>query len=247
LTILDNNVWGNVTFNDLKQDAEKALSVLLQQPEVNATNKVTLIGHSEGTMIASRIAVENTDKVKNIVLMGAVAQNLIKDILYSQVVETPLFYAEKILDKSHQGELSIKEASEDPVFQQMVGGNLTSLLLDQPHFVDDGFINIERELKPMLLTSYNAWFDQGDDPKCLKITGCPLWVRSHFVLNNTLSMIGNIPSGTSVLILQGENDSQTPIEQGLLLQQRLTEVNYPDHLIITYQEGLDRCINSLAY
>ncbi len=250
LTILDSNVWGNVTFNDLKQDAEKALSVLLEQPEVNATNKVTLIGHSEGTMIAPRIAVENQDKVKNIVLMGAVAQNLIKDILYSQVVETPLFYAEKILNKSQQGKLSIKEASEDPVFQQMVGGNLTSLLLDQPHFVDDrnntihlllvhnitddGFINIEQELKPILLTSYNAWFDQGDDPKCLKITGCPLWVRSHFVLNDTLSMIGMIPSDISVIILQGKNDSQTPIEQGLLLQQRLTEVNHPDHLIITY-------------
>jgi hypothetical protein len=51
----------------------------------------------------------------------------------------------------------------------MVGGNLSSLLLDQPHFVD-----IELELKPILLTSYNAWFDQGDDSKCLKITGCPL-------------------------------------------------------------------------
>ena len=25
-TLLDSNVWGNVTFNDLKQDAEKALS-----------------------------------------------------------------------------------------------------------------------------------------------------------------------------------------------------------------------------
>jgi dipeptidyl aminopeptidase/acylaminoacyl peptidase len=47
-------------------------------------------------------------------------------------------------------------------------------------------------------------------------------------------MIGNFPSSTSVLILQGENDSQTPIEQGLLLQQRLPEVNHPDHLIITY-------------
>ena len=56
LTILDDNVWGNVTFDDLKQDASKALSILLQQPEVNATKKVTLIGHSEGTTIAPRIA-----------------------------------------------------------------------------------------------------------------------------------------------------------------------------------------------
>ncbi len=31
-------------FNNLKQDAEKTLSVLLHQPEVNITEKVTLIG-----------------------------------------------------------------------------------------------------------------------------------------------------------------------------------------------------------
>ena len=49
LTISDSNAWGNLTFDNLKHDAEKALSVLLQQPEVNATKKATLIGHSEGT------------------------------------------------------------------------------------------------------------------------------------------------------------------------------------------------------
>jgi dipeptidyl aminopeptidase/acylaminoacyl peptidase len=55
---------------------------------------------------------------------------------------------------------------------------------------------------------------------------------SHIALDNTLSMIGNVSS--SILILQGENDSQVPLEQGLLLQQRLTEVNHPDHLLIAY-------------
>src|ERR1051326_7336820 len=29
-TVLDSNIWGNATFNDLKQDAEKALAVLTQ-------------------------------------------------------------------------------------------------------------------------------------------------------------------------------------------------------------------------
>ncbi len=65
-----------MTFDDLKQDVEKALSVLLQQPEVNATKKATLIGHSKGTMITPRVAVDNPDKVKDIVLMGAVAHSL---------------------------------------------------------------------------------------------------------------------------------------------------------------------------
>jgi hypothetical protein len=47
-------------------------------------------------------------------------------------------------------------------------------------------------------------------------------------------MIGNVSSDTGVLIMVGENDSQTPVEQGLLLQQRLTAVNHPNHLLVTY-------------
>ncbi|MDQ6668129.1 MAG: hypothetical protein M3Y53_07880 [Thermoproteota archaeon] len=35
----------------------------------------------------------------------------------------------------------------------------------------------------------------------------------HLVLVSTLSMIGNVSSGIGILILQGENDSQTPVEQ----------------------------------
>jgi uncharacterized protein len=35
------------------------------------------------------------------------------------------------------------------------------------------------------------------------------------------------------LILNGENDSQTPVQQAFL-QQRLTVVNHPNHTLITY-------------
>ena len=45
-TILDNNVWGNITVNDLENDAEKALEVLIHQPEVDS-NSISLLGHSE--------------------------------------------------------------------------------------------------------------------------------------------------------------------------------------------------------
>jgi hypothetical protein len=62
-TIIDSNAWGNLTFDNMKQNAEKALSVLLQQPEVNATKKATLIGHSEGTNFPPRVAVDNPEKV----------------------------------------------------------------------------------------------------------------------------------------------------------------------------------------
>jgi predicted esterase len=73
-TILSSNVWGNTTINDLIQDSNKALNVLVQRPEVDP-KRISLIGHSEGTVIAPRLAIDNSIKVKNIILMGTVAQN----------------------------------------------------------------------------------------------------------------------------------------------------------------------------
>ena len=66
------------------------------------------------------------------------------------------------------------------------------------------------------------------------IDGCPIWWKSHFDLGTTLGMIGNVSSSTGILILQGENDTKTPVQQAFLLQQRLTDVNHPDHTLITY-------------
>jgi hypothetical protein len=52
----------------------------------------------------------------------------------------------------------------------------------------------------------------------------------------TLDIIGKVPSDISISIQQGMNDSQTPIQQALLLQQELTEVKHPDHKLITYPD-----------
>jgi len=244
-TISDSNAWGNLTFNNLKQDAEKALSVLLQQPEVNATKKATLIGHSEGTNIPPRVAVDNPDKVRNIVLMAPVAEKW-RDIIYFQEVAHPFLYAEKVLDHNHDGLLSLSEASKNPIFSTMVG-NLTLLLetnngtkhqLNSKYNTNkDVYISIDNELKPALVrvfendTSPNA---SQLSAKCINIFGCPSYGKSFSALGSVISMIGNVTSNTGILILVGANDSQTPLEQALLLQQRLTEVNHPDHLIIVY-------------
>ena len=70
--------------------------------------------------------------------------------------------------------------------------------------------------------------------KCNNIRGCPVWLRSELNLIPNLSIIGNISNSTGILILNGENDSQTTVQQAFLLQQRLTDVNHPDHTLITY-------------
>jgi uncharacterized protein len=94
-SFINYSVWANVTFDDLKHDAEKALDVLIQQAEVDP-ERVSIVGYSEGTMITPRVAIDNTGKVDNIVLMGSVAQNL-RDVIYFQKVTMPVLYAQQVL------------------------------------------------------------------------------------------------------------------------------------------------------
>jgi uncharacterized protein len=250
ITVPDWNVWGNVTFDNLKQDAEKALDTLVHQPEVDA-NHITLIGHSEGTTIVPIVAIGNPGKVNNIVLMGALAQNL-RDIGYYQGVTIPLLYAQQVLDHNHNGLLSVQEASENPVFTSILGKNITLLLTQnitiangtrsdqlnpQYNTNNDSFISINDELKPNLIDRTNRASVVTPGEKCtVDNLPCSTWVASHYSLIPTLDIISKVPLDTSILIQQGKNDSQTPIQQALLLQQKLTEVKHPDHKLITYQD-----------
>jgi uncharacterized protein len=249
-TIVDSNVWGNMTINDLVQDANKALSVLMKQPEVD-NNRVTVLGHSEGTVIAPRVAIDNPDKVKNIVLMGAAALN-ISEILDFQIVSLPLLYAKQILDKNHNGLLSVQEASEDLIFQSFIGGNLSLILTQQnlqngtikPEFNpnNDTYINIETELKPILIEQLKSFPSplpsllpsSESSKKCTNLEGCQMWYNSVVAFEPNLNTVSKIPSTTRILIVNGENDTQTPVEGAMLLQQKLTEINHPDHILITY-------------
>jgi uncharacterized protein len=235
-TIIDSNIFANATFNDLKQDAEKALAILINQPEVDP-NRITILGHSEGTIIVPRVAIDNSTKVKNIILMGTVAHGF-RDLSYLQGVSIPLLYAEKVLDHNHDGMLSVSEANKNPVFSKMVG-NLTLLLgtttgtKHQLNLKQNAYISVNNELKPKLIASAESALVVTPGKKC-NISPCPIWLRSHDALEPNLSIIGSVPSSTSILIQQGENDSQTPLQEAFLLQQRLTEINHPDHTLISY-------------
>jgi alpha-beta hydrolase superfamily lysophospholipase len=231
--IIDYNIWGNLTFDDLKNDAEIALGVLTQQPEVDPS-KITLVGHSEGTIIVPRIVIDqqnqtnSTTTIKNIVLMASVAQNVV-DLLHFQMVDVRLAYANQVLDRNHTGSFSIHEAIiNDPLFGEplaaLFGNNAT------------GNLDIDEQVKPFLEGQYESVTSEDISAKCSFAGACPVWLNSHDNLEPNLSIVGNIPNSTSVLILHGENDSQAPIQQSFLLEQRLTEANHPDHTLITYPD-----------
>jgi hypothetical protein len=200
-------------------------------------------------MIATRIAIDsnnsnntNATKVKNVVLMGAAAQKL-PDLTYMQTVSTPLLYAEKVLDHNHNGLISISEAIKNPVFNTWFG-NFTVTLLETTNATNqlnpnyntnkDAYISINDEIKPRLVAFLESLSAVRPGEKCTDIVECPIWKRSHFALEPTLNIIGNVSKSTGILIQQGENDSQTPLQQAFVLQQRLIDVNHPDHTLITY-------------
>jgi uncharacterized protein len=148
----------------------------------------------------------------------------------------------------------VKEASKDPIFQKLVGGNLTQLLLNPTNVTDnnrtgtlperknntnDDLISIEGVLKPALVRYYENDTSPNASQlseKCIDLSGCPSLAKSFSALSSVNSMIGNVSSNIGILILEGQNDSQTPLQQALLLQQRLTEANHPDHQIIVYPD-----------
>jgi uncharacterized protein len=237
---IDQNVWGNATVNDLIHDVENALNILTLQPEVDP-QRISVIGHSEGTVIAPRVAIDNPTKVKNIILMGTVAQNLIRDLLRYQVVDLPSEYATQVLDKNHTGLISIQQIAKDPllgfylVSSSLLDTNNTRVITNNlvEKFGTTGYVSIQKQIRSALIKYYEneSAFNLS---RCKEIRGCPIWFRSEFSLIPTLSIIGNISKSTGILLLNGENDSATPVQQTFLLQQRLTEVNHPDHRLITY-------------
>jgi len=242
---INQNVWGNTTINDLIHDAEKALNVLIQQPEVDP-KRISIIGHSEGTVIAPRVAIDNSTKVKNIILMGAVAQTE-RQLLYFQVVSLPLLYAEKVLDHNHDGLISIQQIAKTPLLIELLVPSsviIKSFFTNNTKIISDalvnkfsnntGYISIDKQLKPELVKFYESLSVVTPGKKCMSLESCPIWLDSYDVLEPNSSIIENVSPSTSILILQGENDSQVPIQQAFLLQQRLTEVNHPDHTLITY-------------
>jgi hypothetical protein len=180
--------------------------------------------------------------------MGAGAQNA-RDLVHYQTVSIPLEYAAQVLDKNHTGLISIQQITKDPLITPLLVPSsvlhnflrtnntkvIANFLLNESgnNPIESGYISIDKQLKPLLMKSYeNA--TAFNLSKCNNLFGCPIWWRSLFSLIPNLSIIGNVSNTTGILLLNGENDSWTPVQQAFLLQQRLTEVNHPDHTLITY-------------
>ncbi len=209
-TILNPNVWGNNTVNDQIQDGKKALNVLGQQPEVDP-KRISIIGHSEGTLYAPRVAIDNSTEVNNIILMAVLAQNPLKDVEYYQDVSLPLEYTMQVLDKNHTGLVSIQDVVKDSLLKNFLlpssvlqtndTKTITNSLMKE--FGTSGYINIDKQLEPFLTKGYEN-ITAFNLLKCNTVGICPILWNSLSNMTTNLSVIGNVSNSTGILILNGK-------------------------------------------
>ena len=218
-------------------DAGKALEVLRSQQDVDS-NDLTLLGHSEGAIIALRLAVKEPN-VRNVVLWAAIAEDA-RELVFWQLVSQKIDYAEAGLDADRDGLLSVAEMEAKmeglamvPVVSPLPPQGVIYFTGDAYDWypgldVDgDGYLSIHGELEPLLLQQFELYISS--DPESPYYDP---WIQSHFELDSNLEVIGDVAA--SILMLQGDGDTQTPYEAGLLLEQRLIDVGHPDHTLITY-------------
>src|SRR5215216_961178 len=246
-TIEDPDLWYNHTMDDLISDANKALHTLVDQPEVDKDN-VSVLGGSQGSWIATRVAAANPF-VKNVLLLSTGADKL-GDIIHTQMVNTTLQYVREVLDKNHDGFISLSEVVATENTPYWTAGLIPSMMLVENsttgyyRFIEgletrelDGVeqaIEIDTTLRSFLEQRFQSIFVDTEDRSCpyLGGAGCPPMMRSIAELDN-LSVIGNI-SSSSILIIQGGHDLGQPPAQAFMLEQKLLDLNHPDHIIIVY-------------
>jgi len=154
--------------------------------------------------------------------------------LYYGFVGLPLEYAKQVLDKYHNGSFSLQEASQDQIFQSMIGGNTSLILIqsipDGTKLLKSGYNSNTDRYIPMLERRLENAFEAPNCENPMEQPAYPVYLKSLLSLRPTMSIIGNVSSSTGILMLHGQNDSGSPVQQAFLLQQRLIGLNHPDHV-----------------
>ena len=244
-TIEDPNLWYNQTIDDLISDANRTLHVLRNQSEVDRNN-ISVLGVSQGSWIATRVAADNPF-VKNVLLLSVGAEKW-GDLIHTFMVNTTLQYAREVLDANHDGFVSLSEVVSTENTPYWTAAPIPSLMLvdnstESYQFmegletteIDDGeevAIQIDTTVRGLLEQRFQSIFADTEDGSCPFVVMCPPMLRTFGELDN-LSIIGNI-SSSSILLMQGGQDLGLPPTQPLMLEQRLLAVNHPDHTIIVY-------------
>jgi pimeloyl-ACP methyl ester carboxylesterase len=231
----------------LVQDASAALRQFLAEPRVDK-QKVFLLGHSQGTLIAAQVARKFPGQLKGLVLTGTITNwNTAFDY---QLVGRFIEVANEA-DTNHDGqltpaeltavlksdlanftnfrELQLLEAAVMPFFSQPAPGEVGPFKSDaQIDKNADGQLSIEGELRPVLQSQRATFLNQPDILKNSGESGAALKsLQDGPQLEQIL-----LPLGLPVFLQHSLEDERFPVGQVQALAAELNAANVPAALNI---------------
>ncbi|RZS91614.1 hypothetical protein EV189_0861 [Motilibacter rhizosphaerae] len=225
-------------YRRIVEDAAAVVRFAARSPHVDPS-KIFLLGHSEGTQVASNLAAHpgtyGIPRPAGVVEMGVVGIE-VEQLITFQVFGVKLARLHEQFDVDGDGTLTYREAVGGLVGQSranrallrpvLLRGSRVNPTTDRNH---DGRISIDGEVGPVLRKA--AGVDRYPD-----LTGVDAATRSY------LADIARYPTaaqelpryGGPVLLLNGQDDIQTPVRAAIVTDAALSAARVEDHTLITY-------------
>jgi uncharacterized protein len=211
--IVDPNIFASGDVDALVADALSAIKMLRTNPQVDQ-NKIILLGLSEGTVLAPLIVKEDQN-IAGMILVSLVGRNL-QDILYYQFVQRNIDLVRKQIDENKDDLISNDESKKHPE---------AALPFDTIDTNKDNFISMS-ELEAVLLDQYYT-------EQTKNLTGPHKnWFAQHFALPPNFKNIVTFKG--PILLMQGDQDLQTPLSEALLVANNLKKTGHPNYQLLTY-------------
>lgn len=230
------NIGKTLDFETIKADAN---AILAYAENLKKFKKIYLLGHSEGTIVASELSFDHKDDktIAGLVLIGVVANNL-KDDLKAQMTTIMADNTFKQADLNHDGKIEPKE------IPARLKAGLPMNILDKEK---KGYITRDDLIKA-LDDQFNQVTQAVENaPANAQVMGKPvLWFRQLFQRKALLERVSEFH--TPVYIIHGEldqnvpyKDNAEPLEKALKehkIQSELTPFSKYGHCLSPEKNGL---------
>lgn len=218
-------------------------AVRAEYPDIS----VYLLGWSEGSVIAPRVALNGRAKIDGLLLCGYCNENLHDTLVWQLQGNNELISSRRLFDYDRKGYISKADFEKDRLHvRQELFGEKTFEQLDLD---GDGKLTAE-DFAPRTIDFLNGILsavERGDDEWTRQNHALHLttgWFREHFSLepNKTLLPRLDLP----IHIFSGEYDAMTPQFYAEDIEKRFAELG-KTNLTVHYFENHDHDLNCLRY
>ncbi len=206
-----------------------------------------LLGFSEGTIIATHVALRRIAPIKALLLIGYCGENLRDTLVWQLSGHAILRQWQRFFDYDKKGYITQSDMAEDryKVCKDIFGDKrFEELDLD-----GDGKITVS-DTRPLSIEHLNHMLravEAGDDEWLKNNHGVRLtssWFREHFSMVPTKSVITRLD--LPIHIFAGEYDYMTPIEQARDTKAEFDHLGKTNMILHTFL-GHDHDLNALRY